>query len=44
MYAIRSYYDEILLRLRRPMLYRVIELEPWSRIPERRYALIDLEV
>jgi len=42
--ALRAAVHEILLRLRRPMLYRVIELEPWSRIPERRYALIDLEV
>lgn len=42
--ALRAAVREILLRLRRPMLYRVIELEPWSRIPERRYALIDLEM
>ena len=42
--ALRAAVREILLRLRRPMLYRVIELEPWSRIPERRYALIDFEV
>ena len=24
-------------------LYRVVEIEPWSRIPERRYALIDYD-
>ena len=41
--ALRSAVREILLRLRRPMLYRVIPLEPESRIPERRYALIDYE-
>jgi len=41
--ALRAAVREILQRLRRPMLYRVIELEPWSRIPERRYALIDLD-
>jgi DNA polymerase-4/protein ImuB len=41
--ALRAAMREILLRLRRPMLYRVIALEPWSRIPERRYALIDLD-
>ena len=41
--ALRAAVREILQRLRRPMLYRVIELEPWSRIPERRYALIDFE-
>jgi len=42
--ALRAAVREILLRLRRPMLFRVIELEPSSRIPERRYALIDLEI
>jgi nucleotidyltransferase/DNA polymerase involved in DNA repair len=41
--ALRGAVREILLRLRRPMLYRVIALEPGSRIPERRYALIDLD-
>jgi DNA polymerase-4/protein ImuB len=41
--ALRAAVREILQRLRRPMLYRVIELEPWSRIPERRFALIDFE-
>ncbi|MCO5221268.1 MAG: DNA polymerase Y family protein [Thermomicrobiales bacterium] len=25
-------------------LYRVVEIEPWSRIPERRYALIDCDL
>jgi len=25
------------------MLYHVIAVQPWSRIPERRYALIDYE-
>jgi DNA polymerase-4/protein ImuB len=29
-------------RLGGPQLYRVKEVEPWSRIPERRYALIPL--
>ena len=24
-------------------LYRVVEIEPWSRIPERRYALINYD-
>ena len=27
-------------RLGNPPLYRLKEVEPWSRIPERRYALI----
>jgi DNA polymerase-4/protein ImuB len=35
--------QEIKLRLRRSPLYHIIEVQPWSRIPERRYALIDYE-
>lgn len=30
-------------RFGEPMLYRVVEVEPWSRIPERRRALIAYE-
>jgi nucleotidyltransferase/DNA polymerase involved in DNA repair len=41
--ALRAAAQEITARLRRPMLYHVIEIEPWSRIPERRYALIDFD-
>jgi len=41
--ALRSAVQEITLRLKRPMLYHVIEVQPWSRLPERRYALIDYE-
>jgi DNA polymerase-4/protein ImuB len=41
--ALAGAVREIALRLRRTMLYHVIEVEPWSRIPERRYALIDFE-
>jgi DNA polymerase-4/protein ImuB len=41
--ALRAAAREIHLRMRRPMLYRVIDLEPWSRLPERRHALIDVE-
>ena len=41
--ALRHAAREITLRLRRRMLYHVIEVQPWSRIPERRYALIDFE-
>ncbi|HXQ28498.1 MAG TPA: hypothetical protein VN848_04450 [Gemmatimonadales bacterium] len=41
--ALRHATREITLRLRRPMLYRIIEVQPWSRLPERRYALIDFE-
>jgi len=41
--ALRNAVQEIKLRLRRSPLYRIIEVQPWSRIPERRYALIDYE-
>src|SRR6266540_2321134 len=34
---------EILMRLKRSFLFHVIEVQPWSRLPERRYALIDYE-
>jgi DNA polymerase-4/protein ImuB len=42
-HALRNAVQEIALRLKRPMLYHVIEIQPWSRLPERRYALIDYE-
>jgi len=41
--ALRSAAEEIRLRLKRSLLYHVIEVQPWSRLPERRYALIDYE-
>jgi DNA polymerase-4/protein ImuB len=41
--ALQSAAREITLRVKRPMLYHVIEVQPWSRLPERRYALIDYE-
>ena len=41
--ALRSAAQEIRLRLKRSLLYHVIEVQPWSRLPERRYALIDFE-
>jgi len=41
--ALQSAAREIALRIRRPVLYHVIEVQPWSRLPERRYALIDYE-
>jgi len=41
--ALRSAAQEIKLRLKRSLLYHVIEVQPWSRLPERRYALIDFE-
>jgi nucleotidyltransferase/DNA polymerase involved in DNA repair len=41
--ALRAAAHEIKTRLKRPMLSHVIEVHPWSRLPERRYALIDYE-
>ena len=41
--ALKGAVREIELRIQRPMLYHVIEVQPWSRLPERRYALIDYE-
>jgi len=41
--ALESAAREIQLRLKRTCLYHVIEVQPWSRLPERRYALIDFE-
>jgi hypothetical protein len=41
--ALHAAAHEIQTRLRRPMLAHIIEVQPWSRIPERRYALIDFE-
>lgn len=39
--SLRAVADE--LRSYRTRLYRVMELAPWSRIPERRHALIDFD-
>jgi DNA polymerase-4/protein ImuB len=41
--ALQSAAREIRARLKRTTLYHVIEVQPWSRLPERRYALIDYE-
>jgi protein ImuB len=41
--ALRSAAHEIQMRLKRSYLFHVIEVQPWSRLPERRYALIDYE-
>ena len=41
--ALRAAVEEIRLRLTHSLLYRIIEVHPWSRIPERRYALIDFD-
>ena len=41
--ALQSAAREIRMRVKRACLYHVIEVQPWSRLPERRYALIDFE-
>ncbi len=41
--ALRAAAQEIRARLKRSLLHHVVEVHPWSRIPERRYALIDFE-
>jgi DNA polymerase-4/protein ImuB len=41
--ALRWAAREIKTRLNRSMLHHIIEVHPWSRIPERRYALIDFD-
>jgi DNA polymerase-4/protein ImuB len=37
-----EHMKQLELRLNAPQLYRVKEIEPWSRIPERRHALAPL--
>lgn len=41
--ALRWAAREIKTRLRRSLLQHIVEVHPWSRIPERRYALIDYD-
>ncbi len=41
--ALQSAAREIRMRVKRSCLYHIIEVQPWSRLPERRYALIDYE-
>ena len=41
--ALQSAAREIRMRVQRSSLYHIIEVQPWSRLPERRYALIDYE-
>jgi DNA polymerase-4/protein ImuB len=42
-HALHTAAQEIKSRFKRSLLYHIIEVQPWSRIPERRYALIDFE-
>lgn len=41
--ALRDAAKELKLRLGHAPLYRVVEVDPWSRIPERRHALLSFD-
>jgi nucleotidyltransferase/DNA polymerase involved in DNA repair len=41
--TLRDAVKELKLRLGHSPLYRVIEVDPWSRIPERRHALLSFD-
>lgn len=41
--ALKEAVQELTLKLGHSPLYRVVEVEPWSRIPERRHALLALD-
>ena len=40
---LRDAIKELKLRLGHSPLYRVVEVDPWSRIPERRHALLSFD-
>lgn len=40
---LRDAVRELKLRIGHSPLYRVVELDPWSRIPERRHALLNFD-
>ena len=41
--ALREAVRELTLKLGYSPLYRVVEVDPWSRVPERRHALLALD-
>ena len=41
--SLRDAVKELKLRLGGSPLYRVVEMDPWSRIPERRHALLSFD-
>jgi len=41
--SLREAVKELKLRLGHSPLYRVVEVDPWSRIPERRHALMSFD-
>ena len=42
-FSLREAIKELKLKLGNSPLYRVVEVDPWSRIPERRHALLNFE-
>jgi DNA polymerase-4/protein ImuB len=41
--ALHAAVREIKHRFKQSRLFHIVEVQPWSRLPERRYALIDFE-
>ena len=41
--SLKDAVKELKLRLGHSPLYRVVEVDPWSRIPERRHALLSFD-
>jgi DNA polymerase-4/protein ImuB len=41
--ALHTAVREIKQRFKQSRLFHIVEVQPWSRLPERRYALIDFE-
>jgi len=41
--SLREAVAELKLKLGFSLLYRVVEIDPWSRIPERRRALLNFD-
>lgn len=41
--TLKDAVKELKLRLGHSPLYRVVEVDPWSRIPERRHALLSFD-
>jgi nucleotidyltransferase/DNA polymerase involved in DNA repair len=41
--ALREAVQELKLKIGYSPLYRVVEIDPWSRIPERRHALLNFD-
>jgi nucleotidyltransferase/DNA polymerase involved in DNA repair len=42
-FSLKDAVKELKLRLGHSPLYRVVEVDPWSRIPERRHALLSFD-